>query len=86
MTLFEGPPYDVDARDTFYQNRLEALTSCVISPDEAIRRLGTKVAKRLYAHDVVLPTLRTSKRLETKDFTTGFWNLTYVSPDTLRLS
>ncbi|KAK3950236.1 hypothetical protein QBC32DRAFT_376735 [Pseudoneurospora amorphoporcata] len=78
MTLFEGPPYDLNERDRFYQENLEALISCVVAPDEAVRRLGTKVAQRLYAHDVVLQSLRTSKRLETPDFKLRFWRLTSV--------
>ncbi|KAK3397174.1 putative RasGAP group protein [Sordaria brevicollis] len=76
MTLFEGPPYDLNERDRFYQNNLEALISCVVAPDESVRRLGTKVAKRLYANDVVLQSLRASKMLEDLTFKNGFWRLT----------
>ncbi|CCC07361.1 hypothetical protein SMACR_02368 [Sordaria macrospora] len=76
MTLFEGPPNSPNERDEFYQKNLEALISCVVAPDEAIRRLGTKVAKHLYAHAEVLQSLRTSKRLEDPGFKRGFWQLT----------
>nr|CAD21515.1 related to NEUROFIBROMIN [Neurospora crassa] len=76
MTLFEGPPYDLNERDRFYQENLEALISCVVAPDESVRRLGTRVAKRLYANDVVLQSLRASKRLEQPAFKLGFWRLT----------
>lgn len=85
MTLFEGPPYDLNERDRFYQENLEALISCVVAPDESVRRLGTKVAKRLYANDVVLQSLRTSKRLEQPAFKLGFWRLTYVPSRILEL-
>lgn len=79
MTLFEGPPPIPNLRDQFYQINLESLIFCVIGPDEPVRRLGTKVAKHLYAQDVVLQSLRNSKRLETEDFTKGVWLITYVS-------
>jgi neurofibromin 1 len=78
MTLFEGPPMDRGERDVFYRENLEALISCVIAADESVRRLATGVAKRLFAKEQVLSTLRASKGLSSKSFKTRFWQLTYV--------
>lgn len=76
MTLFEGPPMDRAERDLFYQENLEALISCIIAADESVRRLATGVAKRLFAKEQVLSTLRASKGLASKAFKTKFWRLT----------
>lgn len=78
MTLFEGPPPDRGERDHFYQENLEALISCIIAADESVRRLATAVAKRLFAKEQVVSTLRASKGLGSKAFKTKFWRLTYV--------
>ncbi|GAB1313117.1 Ras GTPase activating protein ira2 [Madurella fahalii] len=76
MTLFEGPPMDRGERDVFYQENLEALISCIIASNESVRRLATGVAKRLFAKEQVLSTLRASKGLGSKAFKTRFWRLT----------
>jgi hypothetical protein len=78
MTLFEGPPMDRTERDSFYEENLEALISCIIAADESVRRLATGVATRLFAKEQILSTLRASKGLGSKAFKTKFWRLTYV--------
>jgi neurofibromin 1 len=78
MTLFEGPPADRSERDQFYEENLGALISCIIAADESVRRLAAGVAKRLFAKEGVLSTLRASKGLGSKGFKTKFWRLTYV--------
>jgi neurofibromin 1 len=79
MTLFEGPPADRGERDRFYEENLAALIACVVAADESVRRLATAVAKRLFAREQLLATLRNSKGLGSKAFKTKFWRLTYVS-------
>ncbi|KAK3343967.1 hypothetical protein B0T25DRAFT_584814 [Lasiosphaeria hispida] len=76
MTLFEGPPNDGDERDIFYQENLESLVSCVVAADESVRRLATGVARRLFAREQVLETLRASEGLSSLEFRTSFWRLT----------
>jgi neurofibromin 1 len=76
MTLFEGPPNDRSERDRFYEENLEALISCIIAADDSVRRLATGVAKRLFAKEQVLLTLRSSKGLSSKAFKSKFWRLT----------
>ncbi|KAH8888166.1 hypothetical protein GQ53DRAFT_871677 [Thozetella sp. PMI_491] len=76
MTLFEGPPSDRAERDRFYHENFKSLLSCVIAPNESIRKLASSVAKRLFANDQVLSTLRASKGLEAPSFKAGFWRLT----------
>jgi neurofibromin 1 len=78
MTLFEGPPMDRNERDQFYEENLQALISCIIAADESVRRLATGVAKRLFAKEQVLSTLRASKGTPSITFKTRFWKLTYV--------
>ncbi|AEO71616.1 uncharacterized protein THITE_2124231 [Thermothielavioides terrestris NRRL 8126] len=76
MTLFEGPPTDRTERDRFYEENLEALISCIVAANESVRRLATGVAKRLFAKEQLLTTLRLSKGLGSKAFKTRFWRLT----------
>lgn len=76
MTLFEGPPMDRGERDVFYEENLGALISCITASNESVRRLATGVAKRLFAKEQVLSTLRASKGLSSKAFKTRFWRLT----------
>lgn len=76
MTLFEGPPTDRAERDLFYEENLEALISCIVAADESVRRLAAGVAKRLFAREQLLATLRLSKGLGSKAFKTQFWRLT----------
>ncbi|KAK0635111.1 hypothetical protein B0T17DRAFT_515391 [Bombardia bombarda] len=76
LTLFEGPPTDRTEREQFYQKNLEALISCVVAADESVRKLAGGVAKRLFAKDKVLETLRASKGLESEEFKLKFWQLT----------
>ena len=78
MTLFEGPPMDRSERDQFYEENLEALISCIIAADESVRRLAMGVAKRFFAKEQVLSTLRVSKGSPSKPYKTRFWKLTYV--------
>ena len=75
MTLLEGPPTDQAKRDRFYEVNLQALIACIIAADESIRRLATGVAKRLFARETVLKTLRASKGISSKAFNTSFWQL-----------
>ncbi len=76
MTLFEGPPSDRLERDRFYHENFRSLLSCVISPNESIRRLAVNVVKRLFANGQVLHTLRSSKGFDKPEFKTDFWRLT----------
>ncbi|KAL2257760.1 hypothetical protein VTK26DRAFT_9213 [Humicola hyalothermophila] len=76
MTLFEGPPSVRSERDHFYEENLESLISCLIAADESVRRLATSVAKRLFAKEQMMSTLRESKGLSSKAFKTKFWKLT----------
>lgn len=78
MTLFEGPPVDRAERDLFYEENLEALISCIVTSDESVRRSATAVAKRLFANEQLLATLRSSRGLSAKAFKTRLWRLTYV--------
>lgn len=78
MTLFEGPPNDRKERDQFYQENLESLISCVVAADESVRRLARGVAKRLFAKEQIMKTIRSTKELESKVFKIKFWQLTYV--------
>ena len=79
MTLFEGPPTELPDRDRFYQKNVWSLISCVIAADESIRRLATGVAKRLFANDQVLTTLRALKGLDSPTMKKDFWQLTYAA-------
>lgn len=78
MTLFEGPPSDRKERDQFYQENMDSLISCVVAADESVRRLACGVAKRLYAKEQIMKTIRHTKGLESKGFKIKFWQLTYV--------
>ncbi|KAK3683544.1 hypothetical protein B0T22DRAFT_468139 [Podospora appendiculata] len=75
MTLFEGPPDDINDRDRFYYENLESLISCVIAADESVRKLACGVAKRLFAKKHVLEVLREAKDLDSQAFKTEFWRL-----------
>ncbi|KAL1842978.1 hypothetical protein VTJ49DRAFT_3455 [Mycothermus thermophilus] len=80
MTLFEGPPPDRNDRDRFYEENLQALVSCVVAADEAVRKLATGVARKLFAREEVKSILRTSARLRGRPFKTRFWRLTARLP------
>ncbi len=76
MTLFESPLGDRTDRDRFNHENFRSLVTCVIAPNESVRRLAASVAKRLLVDDKVLPMLRASKGLDFPSFKTGFWRLT----------
>ena len=79
MTLFEGPPSDRSGREEFYEDNFEALVCCMIASNESVRRLATSVAKKLFAKENVLSSLRNSKTLGAHGFKTKFWKITYVA-------
>ncbi|KAK3386913.1 hypothetical protein B0H63DRAFT_468596 [Podospora didyma] len=76
MTLFQGPPTEAPDRDRFYQKNVWSLISCVVAADESIRRLATGVAKRLFANEQVLTTLRALNSLDSPTLKKDFWQLT----------
>ncbi|KAM7222101.1 GTPase-activator protein for ras-like GTPase [Rhypophila decipiens] len=76
MTLFEGPPSDRKEREQFYMENLESLICCVVAADESVRRLACGVAKRLFAKEQIMKTIRSFKGLESKVFKIKFWQLT----------
>lgn len=78
MTLFEGPPDDRADIDRFYQENFASIISCVVAANESIRQLATRVAKRLFAEDDILKTLRISKGLESPTFKSNLWRLRYI--------
>ena len=84
MTLFEGPPIDQTERDRFYLENFESIVSCVMAPNESVRRLAVGVAKQLLASDQVLLSLRASNGLDAADFKTNFWRLRYAVAVTTR--
>jgi len=76
MTLFEGPPSDRQARDHFYYENIASVISCVVAPDQSIRKLAGGVAKRLFKQDKVIDILRSSRDVKSPKFKTEFWRLT----------
>ena len=76
MTLFQGPPDSEAEREVFYQENLDSLISCIVAADGSVRRLATGVARRLFANDKVLVTLRAYKGLKSREFRVKFWRLT----------
>lgn len=78
MTLFEGPPSEPSDRDCFYQENLEAIISCVLAPNETVRKLAAAVATRLLTNEPVLSMLRTSKAFGSQSLKPTFWRLRCV--------
>lgn len=79
-TLFEGPPSESTERDRFYLKNFSSIVSCVVAPNESVRRLAAGVARRLFQEEVVLKTLRETQGLESPNFKSSFWRLRYVCP------
>ncbi|EJT70411.1 hypothetical protein GGTG_11435 [Gaeumannomyces tritici R3-111a-1] len=76
MTLFSGSPDGTDERNSFFEDNFESLFSCMVVADEAVRQAAVGVAKRLFAEENVLESIRASKRLGSRDFKRKFWRLT----------
>lgn len=83
MTLFSGSPDGTDERNSFFEDNFESLFSCMVVADEAVRQAAVGVAKRLFAEEHVLESLKASKRLESRDFKQKFWRLTWVASSLL---
>lgn len=73
MTLFEGPPSEITERDRFYLKNFSSIVSCVVAPNESVRRLAAGVARRLFQEEVVLKKLRETQGLESPNFKSSFW-------------
>jgi len=76
MTLFQGPPVNETEREIFFQENLNSLISCMVASDGSVRRLATGVARRLFANEKVLTSLRAYKGLKSREFRISFWRLT----------
>ncbi|KAK0651326.1 hypothetical protein B0T16DRAFT_403638 [Cercophora newfieldiana] len=78
MTLFQGPPESEAEREMFYQENLNSLISCMVAADGSVRRLATGVARRLFAKEKVLASLRAYKGIKSREFRISFWRLTSI--------
>lgn len=77
MALFAGSSSsDKDERGKFFEDNFEALFICMVVADESVRRPAVGVARRLFDDDMIVSSLASSKRIESKDYKNKFWRLT----------
>ncbi|TLS24731.1 hypothetical protein PpBr36_08009 [Pyricularia pennisetigena] len=77
MALFAGSSSsDKDERGKFFEDNFEALFLCMVVADESVRRPAVGVARRLFNDDMIVSSLASSKRIESKDYKNKFWRLT----------
>jgi neurofibromin 1 len=73
MSLFDSVIASLESGPSLPADMFESFLSCVISPDDTIRRLAGNIARRLFIEPEFLEALRTRGSLKTTSFGQEFW-------------
>lgn len=65
-------------KHTSYQERFDSIVPCLLSSNEQIRRLATKVIDRIFSYPELMDAWKNTQSMESFTFKQNVWSLTWV--------